>query len=66
MLQNELASTDVLRTSFGASAFDELGLHWTLVHTRYPGRGHVAIVGGLLCVSVSYLAALPLAWPAAD
>ena len=26
----------------------------------------VAIVGGLLCVSVSYVAALPLAWPAAD
>lgn len=46
VLQQELARTDVLLTSFRPSALQKLGLDWTGLHTRHPSLCQVAIVGG--------------------
>lgn len=45
-VQRELASTDVLLTSFRPSALKKLGLDWPALHERYPRLSQVAIVGG--------------------
>ena len=45
ILQRELASTDVLLTSFRPSALHKLGLDWKQLHTTYPTLSQVAIVG---------------------
>ncbi|MGJ7520724.1 CoA transferase [Variovorax sp. LT1P1] len=44
-LDQELACTDVLITSFRPSALDKLGLGWEALHTRHPRLSMVAIVG---------------------
>lgn len=45
LLDQRLATTDVLLTSFRPSAIHKLGLNWTTLHERYPALSHVAIVG---------------------
>ncbi|MDH5206043.1 MAG: CoA transferase, partial [Hylemonella sp.] len=45
-LHRELASTDILLTSFRPSALDRLGLGWKTLHRQYPALSQVAIVGG--------------------
>lgn len=45
-LHAELASTDVLLTSFRPSALAKLGLAWDALHARHPRLSQVAIVGG--------------------
>lgn len=44
-LHAELATTDVLLTSFRPSALDKLRLDWATLHARYPSLSQVAIVG---------------------
>ncbi len=44
-LHRELARTDVLLTSFRASALRKLGLDWSSLHRRHPHLHMVAIVG---------------------
>lgn len=44
-LHRELASTNVLLTSFRPSALHKLGLGWKSLHKRHPGLSVVAIVG---------------------
>lgn len=44
-LHAELATTDVLITSFRPSALAKLGLAWEALHTRYPRLSLVRIVG---------------------
>lgn len=44
-LDDELARTDVLITSFRPSALDKLGLGWEALHARHPRLSMVAIVG---------------------
>lgn len=44
-MHSELASTDVLLTSFRPSALNKLGLAWDDLHQRYPALSLVAIVG---------------------
>ncbi|HQS33659.1 MAG: CoA transferase [Polaromonas sp. 39-63-203] len=44
-LQRELASADVLLTSFRPSALSRLGLGWKTLHRQYPTLSQVAIVG---------------------
>jgi crotonobetainyl-CoA:carnitine CoA-transferase CaiB-like acyl-CoA transferase len=45
VLQRELASTDVLLTSFRPSALAKLGLAWKELHSRHASLSQVAIVG---------------------
>ena len=45
ILQRELATTDVLLTSFRPSALGKLGLGWKQLHSSYPNLSQVAIVG---------------------
>lgn len=45
LLEQELARTDVLLTSFRPSALRRLGLSWAPLHRRYPALCVVAIVG---------------------
>lgn len=45
VLHSELAQTDVLLTSFRASALGKLGLDWAGLHARYPQLSLVRIVG---------------------
>jgi alpha-methylacyl-CoA racemase len=45
LLHEQLASTDVLLTSFRPSALAKLGLAWQALHSRYPALSQVAIVG---------------------
>lgn len=44
-LQQTLAQTDVLLTSFRPSALAKLGLDWARLHARHPALSQVAIVG---------------------
>ncbi len=44
-LDDELARTDVLITSFRPSALEKLGLGWEALHARHPQLSMVAIVG---------------------
>jgi crotonobetainyl-CoA:carnitine CoA-transferase CaiB-like acyl-CoA transferase len=44
-LQRELASADVLLTSFRPSALQRLGLGWTTLHRQHPDLCLVSIVG---------------------
>ena len=44
-LDEALAQTDVLLTSFRPAALDKLGLGWTALHQRHPRLSMVAIVG---------------------
>lgn len=44
-LDDELARTDVLITSFRPSALEKLGLGWAALHARHPRLSMVAIVG---------------------
>ncbi|KQW54554.1 CoA transferase [Variovorax sp. Root411] len=44
-LHAELATTDVLLTSFRPSALGKLKLDWATLHARYPALSQVAIVG---------------------
>jgi crotonobetainyl-CoA:carnitine CoA-transferase CaiB-like acyl-CoA transferase len=44
-LHAELATTDVLLTSFRPSALTKLKLDWATLHARYPALSQVAIVG---------------------
>lgn len=44
-LQHELASTDLLITSFRPSALTKLGLDWPTLHPQYPALSMVAIFG---------------------
>ncbi|HYF19077.1 MAG TPA: CoA transferase [Ramlibacter sp.] len=46
LVHRELATTDVLLTSFRPSALKKLGLDWPALQARYPGLSQVAIVGG--------------------
>ena len=46
VLHRQLASTDVLLTSFRPSAFARLGLGYKALHKLYPQLSQVAIVGG--------------------
>ncbi|MBK0393277.1 CoA transferase [Ramlibacter algicola] len=45
-IDDELARTDVLLTSFRPSALSKLGLSWEALHARHPRLSQVAIVGG--------------------
>jgi alpha-methylacyl-CoA racemase len=45
ILQQELAKTDVLLSSFRPSAITKLGLGWRSLHKSYPALSHIAIVG---------------------
>lgn len=45
ILQQALAASDVLLTSFRPSAMDKLGLNWSGLQQRYPALSQVAIVG---------------------
>lgn len=45
LLHEELASTDVLLTSFRPSALAKLGLSWPALRQRHPALSQVAIVG---------------------
>ena len=44
-VHRELASADVLLTSFRPSALTKLGLSWPVLHKQYPGLSQVAMVG---------------------
>lgn len=44
-LEQTLAQTDVLLTSFRPSALAKLGLDWARLHARHPALSQVAIVG---------------------
>ena len=46
VLHRQLASADVLLTSFRPSALAKLGLGYKALHKQYPQLGQVAIVGG--------------------
>ena len=45
VLHRELATANVLLTSFRPSALEKLGLGWKKLHSAYPSLCHVAIVG---------------------
>jgi crotonobetainyl-CoA:carnitine CoA-transferase CaiB-like acyl-CoA transferase len=45
-IEDELARTDVLLTSFRPSALAKLGLAWDALHARHPRLSQIAIVGG--------------------
>lgn len=45
LLRRELATTDILLTSFRPSALRKLGLGWPELHALYPRLSQVAIVG---------------------
>lgn len=45
ILHRELASTNVLLTSFRPSALEKLGIGWSKLHPLYPALSQVAIVG---------------------
>ena len=45
LLQEQLAQTDVLITSFRPSALNKLGLNWDALHAQHPRLGMVRIFG---------------------
>jgi len=45
ILHRELATSNVLLTSFRPSALDKLGIGWNKLHRLYPALSQVAIVG---------------------